>query len=120
MGNREWFTDVDWERYLLFKVGSKGMEDARIPPGASIFVDPKGKIEDGDVVLFELFGITKLAWIKRYGKDWHFAFSKERGDGVCCSQDDFDDGDLRIIGKVVSYMTKPKSGACYKKTPKEE
>lgn len=110
MGNREWFTDVDWERCLFFKVGQRGMEDARIPPGASIFVDPQGEIENGDVVLLELFGVTKLAWIKRDGKDWHFAFSKERGDGVCCSQDDFDNGDVKVIGKAVSFMAKPKNG----------
>lgn len=113
MDNREWFADVDWERCLFFKVGQRGMEDARIPPGASVLVDPQGEIEDGDVVLLELFGVTKLAWVKRNGRNWKFIFSKKPGDGVRCSQKDFYNGDLRIIGKVVSYITKPKSGSRY-------
>ena len=105
-------TDMD-KRLFAVVIEGDSMENARIPDKSVVVINPAEEIYDGDIVLIA-FGITTqiaIKWIffKRDGSI-ELRAADPAYPPLIFTEEDVENDMVRILGKVMCVINKPKRG----------
>lgn len=96
---------------FIITVHGDSMEEAAIPDGSQILVNPMLEANDGDVVVAEYFGDVMLKWLY-----WHrdgggeLRSSSTKYPARSFTREDVDNGNFVYLGKVCHVLNKPRRG----------
>lgn len=96
---------------FVVTVQGDSMEEADIPDGAQVLVNPLGEAANGDAVIAEYFGDVMIKWIywdRDGGGELRSASTKYPPRRF--SRDDINNGNFVYLGKVCFAGNKPKKG----------
>lgn len=101
-------------RPFIVTVEGDSMEDANIPDGCRIVVNPEEEVRNGDpaLVCYGIHNDVAVKWVY-WGKDCSVEIRSAslRYPPRTFDREEIDRGEFRIIGRVVHILLAPKRGA---------
>ncbi len=100
------------ESPFIVRISGDSMEEAGIPDGCQVLVNPIAEADNGDVVIAELDGDWMVKWIywNRHGDGGELRSASLKYPVKRFTKEDVESGRFRYIGKVCRGMTIPKKG----------
>lgn len=97
---------------FIVRISGDSMEEADIPDGCQVLVNPIAEADNGDVIIAELDGDWMVKWIywNRHGDGGELRPASLKYPVKKFTREDVETGRFRYIGKVCRGMTIPKKG----------
>lgn len=101
------------ESPFIVRINGDSMEEAGIPDGCQVLVNPIAEAGDGDVIIAELDGDWMVKWIywNRHCDGGELRSASLKYPVKKFTREDVETGRFRYIGKVCRGMTIPRKGA---------
>lgn len=100
------------ESPFIVRINGDSMEEADIPDGCQVLVNPIAEAGDGDVIIAELDGDWMVKWIywNRHCEGGELRSASLKYPVKKFTKEDVETGRFRYIGKVCRGMTIPRKG----------
>ncbi|WOL39616.1 LexA family transcriptional regulator (plasmid) [Pyramidobacter sp. YE332] len=100
------------ESPFIVRISGDSMEEAGIPDGCQVLVNPIAEADNGDVIIAELDGDWMVKWIywNRHCDGGELRSASLKYPVKRFTKEDVETGRFRYIGKVCRGMTIPKKG----------
>lgn len=101
------------ESPFIVRINGDSMEEADIPDGCQVLVNPIAEADNGDVVIAELDGDWMVKWVywNRHCDGGELRSASLKYPVKKFTKEDVETGRFRYIGKVCKSMTTPQKGA---------